>query len=211
MAARSFGDKVLASPFRCDHTHPMTHSLTIALPYYSGAGHTAQLAKAIATGASCDGIVARCIDIEAITDADWDTLDQAKAILFGAPTYMGSVAARYGTFLEEAGERWMDQGWQDKLAGGFTVATFGSGDKLATLQRFSIFAAQMGMIWVGPTDIGAPVFPEREGVNADGGWLGLMATSARSPRGSVRPGDLETAQRFGARIAAMTKRFNASK
>ena len=188
----------------------MNQNLTIALPYFSGAGHTTQLADAIAKGARGQGIAALCIDVTTMTDTDWATLDNADAILFGAPTYMGSVAARYGTFLEEAGDRWMDQGWQDKLAGGFTVATFGSGDKLATLQRFSIFAAQMGMIWVGPTDIGAPVFPERKDVNADGGWLGLMATSAQNPRGSVRPGDLETAQRFGARIAAVTKRLNTA-
>ncbi|WP_299732452.1 flavodoxin family protein [uncultured Tateyamaria sp.] len=183
--------------------------LNIALPYYSGAGHTAQIAKAIAEGALGDGVVAHVLDVETICAADWATLDQAHAILFGAPTYMGSVAARYGAFLEEAGERWMDLGWKDKIAGGFTVATFPSGDKLATLQRFSVFAAQMGMIWLGPAEIGAPVYPEREGANADGSWLGLMASSARTPRGAVRAGDLETAKRFGARVAQMTIRFNS--
>ena len=154
-----------------------------------------------------DGALARVMDVQTMGVADWAVLDRADAILFGAPTYMGSVAARYGAFLEEAGERWMDLGWKDKIAGGFTVATFPSGDKLATLQRFSIFAAQMGMIWVGPAEIGAPVYPERDGVNADGGWLGLMATSARAPRGTVRPGDLATAERFGARVADLAARF----
>lgn len=182
----------------------------IALPYYSGAGHTAQVAQAIASGARDDQTRAEVIDIEHMTADHWAVLDSADAILFGAPTYMGSAAARYGAFLEEAGERWMDLGWKDKLAGGFTVATFPSGDKLATLQRFSIFAAQMGMIWVGPVDIGAPVFPVREGVNADGGWLGLMATSARSPRGAVREGDLKTAMRFGVRVAALAQRVRES-
>ncbi|MEL6806877.1 MAG: flavodoxin family protein [Pseudomonadota bacterium] len=181
-----------------DHTQPL-----IALPFYSGAGHTAQVAHAIARGARGDQTRAEVIDIAHMTATHWAVLDSADAILFGAPTYMGSTAARYGAFLEEAGARWMDLGWKDKIAGGFTVATFPSGDKLATLQRFSIFAAQMGMIWVGPADIGAPVFSEREGVNADGGWLGLMATSARSPRGAVRQGDLETATRFGARVAGI--------
>lgn len=181
----------------------------IALPYYSGAGHTAQLALAIARGATAQGATATPINIESIDTAGWTTLDSADAILFGAPTYMGSAAARYGAFLEEAGERWMDLEWQDKLAGGFTVATFPSGDKLATLQRFSIFAAQMGMIWVGPAEIGAPVYPDREGTNADGGWLGLMATSVRSPRGAMRPVDLETAHCFGARMARIATRLGA--
>ncbi|WP_234423467.1 flavodoxin family protein [Tateyamaria sp. Alg231-49] len=188
-----------------DHTQSL-----IALPYYSGAGHTAQVARAIATGATESGARAVPVNVEDMSPDDWNSLDRADAILFGAPTYMGSAAARYGAFLEEAGERWMDLGWKDKLAGGFTVATFPSGDKLATLQRFSIFAAQMGMIWVGPADIGAPVFPEREGVNADGGWLGLMATSAHSPRGAVREGDLETAAQFGARVAGIAQRLRGS-
>ncbi|MEO9575430.1 MAG: NAD(P)H-dependent oxidoreductase [Tateyamaria sp.] len=164
----------------------------------------------MASGARGDQTRAEVIDIEHMTADHWALLDSADAILLGAPTYMGSTAARYGVFLEEAGERWMDLGWKDKLAGGFTVATFPSGDKLATLQRFSIFAAQMGMIWVGPVDIGAPVFPEREGVNADGGWLGLMATSARSRRGAVREGDLETAAQFGARVAGIAQRLRGS-
>lgn len=182
-------------------------ALMIALAYYSGAGHTEQLAHAIADGARRDRVEARCIDIETLGAADWAILDSADAILFGAPTYMGSVAARYGAFLEDAGARWMELKWKDKLAGGFTVATYPSGDKLATLQRFSVFAAQMAMIWVGPADIGAPVYPDRGGVNADGGWLGLMATSARNPRGAVRPGDLETARRFGTRIAEIALRL----
>ncbi|WP_299151143.1 flavodoxin family protein [uncultured Tateyamaria sp.] len=180
----------------------------IALPYYSGAGHTAQIATAIAKGADRQGATSHIIDIEQITARDWANLDRADAILFGAPTYMGSVAAAYAAFLEEAGGRWMDQTWADKVAGGFTVATFGSGDKLATLQRLSVFAAQMGMIWVGPNDIGAPVFPAEAGINADGGWLGLMGSSISTPRGAVRPGDLDTGQRFGARVARLCTRMS---
>lgn len=181
---------------------------TIALPYYSGAGHTAQIATAIADGATAQGATSHIIDIEKISASDWASLDRADAILFGTPTYMGSVAAAYAAFLEEAGGRWMDQIWADKVAGGFTVATFGSGDKLGALQRLSIFAAQMGMIWAGPNDIGAPVFPAEPGINADGGWLGLMGSSVSTPRGAVRPGDLETGRRFGARVAKLCMRMS---
>lgn len=201
------GKPLAAHPARRHGCTLVQTPLTIALPCYSGAGHTAQVAHAIAKGAARDGALARVMDVQTMDAADWAVPDRAEAILFGAPTYMGSVAARYGAFLEEAGERWMDLGWKDKIAGGFTVATFPSGDKLATLQRFSIFAAQMGMIWVGPAEIGAPVCPDRAGANADGGWLGLMATRARAPRGTVRPGDLATAERFGARVADLAARF----
>ncbi|MEM6372330.1 MAG: flavodoxin family protein [Pseudomonadota bacterium] len=206
----SCGKRLAAEDLR-RQGHAMTRiPVTIALPFYSGAGHTAQMAQAIAEGATRDGVNAHVLNVETLDAAGWATLDGADAILFGAPTYMGSAAARYAAFLEEAGERWMDLGWKDKIAGGFTVATFPSGDKLSTLQRFSIFAAQMGMIWVGPAEIGAPVYPEREGVNADGAWLGLMASSARQPRGAVRPSDLTTAARFGARVADVAQRMRGT-
>ncbi|MEM7598489.1 MAG: NAD(P)H-dependent oxidoreductase [Pseudomonadota bacterium] len=181
----------------------MTQTEPIAIPYFTGMGHTRVLAEAIADGAG----QARLIDVEKITDADWAALDAAEAIVFGAPTYMGSVAARYEMFLEVASERWLDNGWTDKLAAGFTVATYPSGDKFATLMRLSVYGAQMGMIWVGQGETGAPVRPEHGPVNAQGSWLGLMAMSSRDKEQMVEADDLMTARKFGARIAAAAARW----
>lgn len=174
-----------------------------AIAYFSGNGHTTRLAQAVAAGAG----VAHLIDIEQITDTDWQRLDAAPAIVFGTPTYMGSSAARYDAFLEEASSRWPSQLWADKIAGGFTVATYPSGDKLSTLMRLAIYAAQMGMIWVGQAEIGAPVDPDKPGINAAGCWLGLGATSSRDKSQLVEADDLETARRFGARIAMAAHRW----
>lgn len=176
----------------------------ICLPYFSGSGHTAVLARAIADGVG----KARLIDVKTISDADWAALDAAPAIVFGAPTYMGSTAARFDMFLEIAASRWDSHGWTDKIAAGFTVATHGSGDKLAALQRLAIYAAQMGMIWVGQAAIGAPVKPKQPGINRDGSWLGLMATSSRDKSRLIEPHDLETARRFGQRIARASARWH---
>ena len=175
----------------------------ICIAYFSGSGHTTQIAEALAT----DMRAVRLIDVDDISAADWAALDAAPTIVFGAPTYMGSTAAKFGLFLEVAAERWMELAWQDKLAAGFTVATHPSGDKLAALQRLSVFAAQMGMIWVGQTAIGAPVFPERAGLNTDGSWLGLMARDSGRNDGKVIAQDLETARIFGRRIRAATERW----
>ena len=186
-------------------TEIYTLSLHDALPisYFSGMGHTRVLAEAIADGAGR----ARLIDVEKIEDADWAALDAAEAIVFGAPTYMGSVAARYDAFLEEASVRWPDQTWGDKIAAGFTVATYPSGDKFSTLMRMAVYSAQMGMIWVGQAEIGAPVHPERGPVNAQGSWLGLMAMSSRDKAQMVEADDLATACAFGARIAGAAERW----
>ena len=177
--------------------------MTIAIPYFTGNGHTRILAEAIASGAED----AQLIDVEIIDDAGWATLDAAPAILFACPTYMGSVPARYEAFLEDASERWMNQGWADKLAGGATVATFASGDKLSTLIRLSVYAAQMGMVWIGPNEIGAPVDAANPGINAGGSWLGLTATSSRDKSLLIGPEDRETARRFGRRIQNAVARW----
>ncbi|WP_323780614.1 flavodoxin family protein [Thalassovita sp.] len=179
----------------------------IVICYFSGSRHTARLAETIATAAAESGSASRLVDVAAMTGADWQALDEAAAILFGTPTYMGSAAAGFKSFMDDTSDRWTDQVWADKLAAGFTVATFPGGDKLATLIQLSVFAAQHGMIWVGQDQIGAPVDAANPGINESGAWLGLAATSSRDKTLMVQPGDLETARRFGLRIARAVRRW----
>ena len=171
----------------------MTQPL-ICLAYFSGRGHTARLAGHIADGMS-EG-VPRLVDVTTVADADWQALDRADAIVFGAPTYMGSTAARFDLFLEEASSRWDTQHWADKLA---------------ALIRLSVYAAQMGMVWVGQTEIGAPVRKDKPGINRDGCWLGLSATASRDKTLLIDPDDAETARRFGARIETAARRWGAGR
>ncbi len=72
----------------------------------------------------------------------WATLDAADAIIFGAPTYMGSTSAKFKAFEEAASGRWFQQAWKDKFAAGFTTSGSYSGDKLNTLQDLAVNAAQ---------------------------------------------------------------------
>lgn len=177
----------------------------IAIPYYSGHGHTKRVAEAVAEGASD----AQLINVEKMNDKDWSILDGACGIVFGCPTYMGSTAARYAQFLEDAAGRWDSQDWTDKLAGGFTVGTYPSGDKLSTLIRLSVYAGQMGMIWIGATEIGAPVNPGKPGIDPDGSMLGLMATSSRNKAQLIDENYLETARRYGARFVRAAHRWHS--
>ena len=177
----------------------------ICLPYFSGFGHTERIASAIAEGIAASDT--QLIYVADMTALDWQALDRADAIIFGAPTYMGSAAARFSLFLEDAAERWEHAIWVDKLAAGFTTAIHPSGDKLATLQRLSVFAAQMGMVWVGQAEIGAPANPDKPGVNRDGSWLGLMVTEQLGAEEDLLEDDLDTARRFGARVDAATRRW----
>jgi NAD(P)H dehydrogenase (quinone) len=179
----------------------------VAIPYVSGRGHTRRLAEVIAASLGEGGCDARLIDVENMGKIDWQALDEADAIVMGAPTYMGSAAAGFKAFMDQTGEIWANQGWADKIAAGFTVATFPGGDKLNTLIQLSIFAAQHGMVWVGQDQIGAPANKANPGINESGVWLGLGATSSRDKTLMVEPGDLETARRFGLRIARVLRRW----
>lgn len=176
----------------------------ICIAYFSGSRRTRALADEIATGL---GRPSHLIDVAQITPEDWRALTAAPAILFGSPTHMGGVAGDFARFLEDASRYWDTGNWADKIAGGFTTALHPAGDKLSTLIRLSVFAAQMQMIWVGQAEIGTPADPENPGINADGSWLGLTATDPGDGT-QLSPGDAETARRFGARISTACARWH---
>ncbi len=180
---------------------------SIVIAYCTGAGHTRRLAQDIAIGA---GAGAALVDVETLTETDWPQFHTARAIVFGAPTYMGSAAAAFKTFMDASSDFWADQPWRDKIAAGFTVGSSPAGDKGNTLSELSVFAAQHGMIWVGQSEIGPPTrhFEAGEPVlNRDGFNLGLAATSSRDKSELIGADDLATARLFGARIAAATARW----
>ena len=65
----------------------------VAVVYHSGYGHTKRVAETVAAGANAELIA---IDAEGnVSEADWDTLNAADAIVFGAPTYMGSPSWQF--------------------------------------------------------------------------------------------------------------------
>jgi NAD(P)H dehydrogenase (quinone) len=196
---------------------------TVAIVYTSSYGHTKTVAEHLAKGVAETGATADLIEISAKqigpdgrwSDADvMERLARADAIVFGSPTYMGSASGLLKLFLERAFDPWWVQAWKDKIAAGFTNSASRSGDKLATLLQLSIFAAQMGMIWVG---VGDPPGGNRANSTADdvnhlGSWLGLMTQSPAGADSAVAPsaGDRHSAERFGRRIARTTQRWMAA-
>lgn len=66
--------------------------------YHSGYGHTQRLATAVAEGANAELIA---IDAEGnISDAEWEKLAAADAIIFGTPTYMGGPTRQFKKFAD---------------------------------------------------------------------------------------------------------------
>ena len=188
---------------------------TIAIVYHSGYGHTAVLAEAAAEGVKRAGATPVLLKIENAAQDFGPLLDaatKADGILFGAPTYMGSLSAPMKAFMDASSKVWMGQGWKDKAAAGFTNSNSLSGDKLNSLIQLAILAAQHSMIWVtlglmpgnpnGNSDVAANT------PNRIGAYLGAMAQSDNAgPDVTPTEGDKETVRLLGARLAGVAKKL----
>ncbi len=193
-------------------------AMKVCIVSHSGYGHTARQAAAVAEGVRrVDGI--ECIefavaDLEDAESDNWNALDEAAAIVFGCPTYMGSVSADMKKFMEATSGRWMEQKWADKLAAGFTNSGSQNGDKQNTLVSFVTLAAQHGMVWLNLNLM--PGNNHSKGsvddLNRLGGSLGAMAQSNVDEGPDVCPpeADLETARRLGQRVGECALRWNAA-
>jgi multimeric flavodoxin WrbA len=178
--------------------------MQVAIVYDSGFGHTAKQAQAVAEGVNrAPGVEAKLIAV-ADDDISWETLEASDAIVFGSPTYNGSVSARLKKFMEDSTRpAFLPQKWRNKIAAGFTNSGAMHGDKLNSLISMTLFAAQHGMIWVG-----LDMFPghSAEEPNRVGGWLGAMAQSNdESPELSPIASDLKTAAHLGQRVAEIAR------
>jgi NAD(P)H dehydrogenase (quinone) len=188
----------------------------LAIVYHSGYGHTAKVAEHVKVGAEgVHGVSVAFLKADDLQDANagpWDQLAAADAIIFGAPTYMGSVSAVMQKFLEASSKVWFTHGWKDKIAAGFTNSGSLAGDKNEALKRFATIAAQHGMIWAGLPDKSG--FTQsgsdfKSATNRAGHYLGLATMAATDLPADQAPdaADLETARLFGARIAQVTARW----
>lgn len=180
---------------------------SIAVIYHSGYGHTKRMAEAVAEGARGELVG---IDAEGnLTDAQWSTLGAADAIVFGSPTYMGSVSWQFKKFADASSKAWFTQGWKNKIAAGFTNSASMNGDKHSTLHYLFTLSQQHGMIWVGtgmlPSNSKAA---QRDDLNYLASSAGAMAQSPSDAGvNEMLPGDLETAKQFGARVAEVAGQF----
>jgi multimeric flavodoxin WrbA len=183
----------------------------IAIVYHSGYGHTARQAEAVRAGAADGAAAAKLYAVDALTDVHWAELAAADAIVFGAPTYMGSLSAPFKAFMDASSKVWFTQGWKNKLAAGFTNSASQSGDKLNSLVQLAVFAAQHGMVWVG---LGLmPGNNSSKGSVSDlnrlGSYLGAMAQSnADQGADAMQDSDLATARELGRRVAAAARAWD---
>ena len=178
--------------------------------YHSGYGHTRRVAERVAQGANAELLE---IDADGNIAADaFDKLAAADAIIFGAPTYMGSPSWQFKKFSDATSKVWFTRGWQDKVFGGFTNSASLNGDKQVSLIAMQTLASQHGGIWVS---LGLPPSNSKAATRNDpnnlGGSVGLLVQSPSDASADEIPqGDLETAHRYGQRVAAVAARLRAA-
>ena len=199
--------------------------MRIAIVYFSETGTTHTIAEAVAAGctdneadpAKSEKPAANnsAVEVELYrivggdivegrfkNDSCLKLIDAADAVVLGSPTFMGGPAAQFKAFADASSVRWDKQRWAGKIAAGFTVGANLNGDQLATLQYFTILAAQHGMIWMG---LDLPGGYDSKGRNRLGTQSGVCACSAD---GNVDTVDIETARYLGTRIVALMQRMS---
>jgi multimeric flavodoxin WrbA len=175
--------------------------------YHSGYGHTKVVAEHVARGAQ-GTLVA--IDAEGnLTEDEWALVNEADAIIFGTPTYMGNVSWQFKKFADATSKAWFTRAWQDKVFGGFTNSASPNGDKQVAMITLQTLASQHGGIWVS---LGVPPSNTKAATIADpnnlGGSVGLLTRApADASVDEVHAGDLATAETYGARVAAIAARL----
>lgn len=190
----------------------------VAVVYHSGFGHTKVVAEAVAQGARA--VAGTEVDLIPVAELPapgpdkkyaerWRALEQADAIIFGAPTYMGDVSAEFKKFAEASSTIWYKRLWKDKLAGGFVNSGSPAGDKLHALSSLAILAAQHGMLWVPVVEATNSTADGVEGVNKVGTWLGVATHSEqRAPTETPGAGERKGAELYGKRVAELAARWS---
>ncbi|MFY0597369.1 MAG: flavodoxin family protein [Cognatishimia sp.] len=182
----------------------------IEIIYFSGYGHTTNQANAVFEGAQAAGNAQlwQIPEDGVIDETVWTALDNADAVIFGSPTYMGGPAWQFKRFADESSNRWMEQAWKDKFAGGFTNSASAVGDKGETINYFRTLAGQQGMLWVPLAQMPANTLesgPEdRNWLGGSGGALALSPSDASAEQ-APRAGDLASARDYGRRIALIAE------
>lgn len=179
----------------------------VIVVYHSGYGHTRRVAEHVAQGAG-----AELVEIDTngdLPDGALDRLAAADAIIFGAPTYMGSPSWQFKKFADTTSKPWFTRAWQDKVFGGFTNSASLNGDKQVSLIAMQTLASQHGGIWVSlgmlPSNASAST---RQDINNLGGSVGLLVQSPSDAGADAIPqGDLDTARQYGERVASVARRL----
>lgn len=192
--------------------------------YYSSYGHVETMAEAVAKGASeVDGAnvtIKRVPELmteeaakaanfktdQAAPEADPTELADYDAIIFGAPTRFGNMAAQMRNFMDRTGGLWMEGKLIGKVGSAFTSTGTGGGGE-TTITTFWHTLAHHGMVIAGlPYSSG-----ELTDISEVRGGSPYGAATIAGADGSRMPSDkeLKLAADQGRHVATLAKKLTA--
>ena len=125
--------------------------MKIAIVYHSETGNTRQMAELVAEGCRVvPGVEARCMAIDGVDDG---YMTQAKAIVFGSPTYEGSCSWQMKRYLDTG-----PKGLAGKLGGVFVSQNWpgGGGASFAEMTMIAALLVLGMLVYSGGIAVGRP-------------------------------------------------------
>jgi NAD(P)H dehydrogenase (quinone) len=201
----------------------------IQVIFYSTYGHVWKLAEAVAEGARAAGADVQVLRVaETLPDdvlakmhatdaqkafahvplADARKLQEADAIVIGAPTRFGAVPAQMRAFLDNTGGQWVSGALIGKVGSAFTSTASQHGGQETTLLTLSTYFYHMGMVIVGvPYSV-----PELTNLDDVGGGTPYGASTIAGPKGERQPtaNDLAIARAQGKHVAGIAAKLAAT-
>ena len=125
--------------------------MKIAIIYHSETGNTQKMAELVAKGClAVTGVEAKCMSVD---EVDVAFVAQARAVIFGSPTYEGSCSWQMKRYLD-AGPK----GLGGKLAGVFASQNWpgGGGASFAEMTIIAALLVHGMLVFSGGISMGAP-------------------------------------------------------
>ncbi|WP_332695303.1 NAD(P)H:quinone oxidoreductase [Halalkalibacter lacteus] len=141
--------------------------------------------------------------------ATLDDLAEADGIVWGFPTYLGSMPAQVKSFLDQAGQFCTTGELEGKPTALFTSAGSIHGGHEATLLNSLVPLLHLGMIFIGLPYTQNPEYLTDKAVGCSPYGVSTLA----GPDGSRTPcqDELKMAGRLGERVARVAKSFTIAK
>jgi len=125
--------------------------MKVAVVYHSETGNTQQMAELVAQGCrAVTGVEAKCMSVDGV---DNDYVAEAKAIVFGSPTYEGSCSWQMKRYLDTG-----PKGLAGKLAGVFASQNWpgGGGASFAEMTMIAALLVHGMLVFSGGIAVGTP-------------------------------------------------------
>lgn len=190
--------------------------------YYSQAGATAEMARAIARGVEeVSGMQARLrtvpavsAECEAVADsipeqgapyASLQDLQECSGLLLGSPTHFGNMAAPLKYFLDGTGSLWMSGALIGKPAAVFTATASMHGGQESTLLSMMLPLLHHGMLLMGLPYSEQALLKTRTG----GTPYGASRLTSDDDRQALSDDEKELCRALGRRVAQTAQQLQS--